>query len=56
MKLISTLCCSALINPFNPMVEALRNEYLLTFRLLHLITYFMAGAITAQAQLSKLID
>lgn len=49
MKLIHILCCSALINPFYPMVEALKNQYLLSCRLLRFLAYLMAGASIAQA-------
>ena len=49
MKLIQILCCSALINPFYPMVEALQNQYTFSCRLLRLIAYLVAGAIIAQA-------
>ncbi len=49
MKLIPTLCCSALINPFYPMVEAPINRYHLPCRLLRLLSYLLAGAIIAQA-------
>jgi hypothetical protein len=48
MKLIQTLCCGALINPFYPMVEVLKSQYLLSRRLLCLLAYLMAGGIIAQ--------
>lgn len=49
MKLIKFLCCNALINPFNFMVEALRTPYSLSCRLLRLLACLMAGSIIAQA-------
>jgi len=49
MKLIPTLCCSALINPFYPMVEASTIKYRLSLRLLRLLACLMAGGIMAQA-------
>jgi hypothetical protein len=49
MKLIQTLCCSALINPFYPMVEVPSTQYHLSFRLLRLVSGFMAGGTLAQA-------
>ncbi|ANJ00255.1 hypothetical protein A8O14_09275 [Polynucleobacter wuianus] len=49
MKLIQTLCCSALINPFYPMVEASESQYTFSCRLLCFLACLMAGAIIAQA-------
>lgn len=49
MKLIPTLCCSALINPFYPMVEASTIKYRLSLRLMRLLACLMAGGIMAQA-------
>jgi len=49
MKLIQTLCCSALINPFYPMVEVPGTQYLIPIRLLRLLAGFRAGATIAQA-------
>ncbi len=49
MKLIQTLCCSALINPFYPMVEAHQNQYPLSHRLLRVIAGFIAGGTMAQS-------
>jgi len=49
MKLIQTLCCSALINPFYPMVEVPSTQYLLSIRLLRLLSGLMAGGTLAQA-------
>lgn len=49
MKLIQTLCCSALINPFYPMVEVPSTQYLFSIRLLRLLSGFMAGGTLAQA-------
>jgi len=48
MKPIQTLCCSALINPFCPMVEALKTQYSFSCRLLRLLACLMAGGIIAQ--------
>ena len=50
MKLIQTLCCSALINPFYPMVEvpSTPTQYSLPLRLLRLLAGLMAGGIIAQ--------
>lgn len=48
MKLIQTLCCSALINPFYPMVEVTSTQYLLSIRILRLLAVFMAGGTIAQ--------
>ena len=49
MKLISAFCCSALINPFYPMVEVLKSPYLRSLRLLNLLAYLVAGGIIAEA-------
>jgi hypothetical protein len=49
MKLIQTLCCSALINPFYPMVEVPKSQYTFSCRLLRLLAYLVSGAIIAQA-------
>ena len=49
MKLIPTFCCSALINPFYPMVEAPSTQYPLSLRLLQFLASFIAGSIIAQA-------
>jgi hypothetical protein len=49
MKLIQTLCCSALINPFYPMVEVPATQYSLSRRLLRILGCLMAGAIISQA-------
>jgi hypothetical protein len=49
MKLIPKFCCNALINPFNPMVEAYRMEYPFSRRLLILLAGLMAGSTIAQA-------
>ena len=49
MKLISAFCCSALINPFYPMVEVLKSPYPRSLRLLNLLAYLMAGGIIAEA-------
>lgn len=49
MKPIQTLCCSALIDPFYPMVEVPKSQYPLPFRLLRLLAFLMAGAIIGQA-------
>ena len=49
MKLIQTLRCTALINPFYPMVEVPSTQYLLSIRLLRLLAGFMAGGTIAQA-------
>ena len=49
MKLIQTLCCSALINPFYPMVEVPGTQYLFSIRLLRLLAGFIAGGTIAQA-------
>jgi len=43
MKLIQTLCCSALINPFYPMVEVTNSSHALSSPLQRLIAYFLAG-------------
>jgi len=48
MKLIQTLCCNALINPFPPMVEVSRTQYLIPLRLLRLLAGLMAGGSIAQ--------
>lgn len=49
MKLIQTLCCSALSNPFYPMVEVPSTQYPFSMRLLRLLAGFMAGGTIAQA-------
>jgi hypothetical protein len=49
MKLIRTLCCNALINPFSPMVEVPATQYLIPLRLLRLLAGLMAGGSIAQA-------
>ncbi|QWE16232.1 hypothetical protein [Polynucleobacter sp. AP-Nino-20-G2] len=49
MKLIFTLCCIALINPFYSMVEVSRAQYASSCRLLRFLACLMAGAIIAQA-------
>ncbi|OIM97226.1 hypothetical protein A9236_10090 [Polynucleobacter sp. QLW-P1DATA-2] len=49
MKLIPTLCCSALINPFYPMVEVSTAQYPYSLRLLRLLACLMAGGILGQA-------
>ena len=48
MKLIPAFCCSALINPFYPMVETSSPHYSLTLRLLRSLASLMAGATIAQ--------
>ncbi len=45
MKLISAFCCSALINPFYPMVEAPSTQYRLSLRLLQFLASFIAQAL-----------
>lgn len=49
MKLIQTLCCSALINPLYPMVEVSNPQYLISLRLLRLLAALVAGGSIAQA-------
>ena len=49
MKPIPAFCCSALINPFYPMVETPSTQYHLTLRLLRLLASLMAGGTVAQA-------
>lgn len=49
MKLISTLCCSALINPFYSMVEVPGTQYLFSIRLMRLLAGFIAGGTFALA-------
>ena len=49
MKLIQTLCCSALINPLYPMVEAPSTQYHLSLRLLSLLAGLLSGGVIAQA-------
>ena len=49
MKPIPIFCCSALINPFYPMVEAPHTQYYLTLRLLSLLASLIAGGTLAQA-------
>lgn len=49
MKLITAFCCSALINPFYPMVEASRTQYHLALRLLRLLAGLVAGGTVAEA-------
>jgi len=43
MKLIQTLCCSALINPFYPMVEVTNSRHALSSPIQRLIAYLLAG-------------
>ena len=50
MKLIQTLCCSALINPFYPMVEVPNPQHLVSLRLLRLLAGLIAGGSLVQAQ------
>jgi hypothetical protein len=49
MKLIQTLCCSALINPLYPMVEAPSTQYHPSLRLLSLLAGLLSGGVIAQA-------
>ena len=49
MKPISAFCCSALINPYYPMVEAPRTQHHASLRLLRLLASFLAGGTIAQA-------
>lgn len=49
MKLIQILCCNALINPINFMVETTQIQYSRAYRLLRFFAYLLAGGLIAQA-------
>jgi len=49
MKRIQILCCSALINPFYPMVEVPSTPYSRSFCLMRLLAGLMTGGMIAQA-------
>jgi len=42
------MCCSALINPIQLMVEVIRPQHPLTYRLLSFLAYILSGGIIAQ--------
>ena len=48
MKLISRMCCSALINPIQLMVEVIRPQHPLTYRLLSFLAHILTGGTIAQ--------
>ena len=49
MKPIQAFCCSALINPYYPMVESPKTQHSLSLRLLRLLALLIAGGTIAQA-------
>jgi hypothetical protein len=49
MEPIATFCCSALINPHNPMVESPGTQYPYSIRLLRFLAMLMAGGTIAQS-------
>jgi len=49
MKPFPAFCCSALINPYYPMVETFSTQHPLSLRLLRLLAGVMAGGTVAQA-------
>lgn len=48
MKLIHTLCCNALINPFYHMVEPSRIPFPQSMRFLSMLSYLLAGGTLAE--------
>ena len=48
MKPIQAFCCSALINPYYPMVEAPNSQYAISLRLLRLLALLLAGGTIPQ--------
>jgi len=49
MKLIQTLCCTAIINPYYPMVEVAGPQYKPAYQLLRMLSGLLAGGVLAQA-------
>ena len=49
MKPIQAFCCSALINPYYPMVESPKTQHSLSLRLLRLLALLIAGGTITQA-------
>lgn len=48
MEPISAFCCSALINPYSPMVEAPHTQYPASLRALKMLSGLLAGGTIAQ--------